>query len=78
MAPLNFLKASNASCKVSLSILHDAIALCVSGIGSAESFVQTIVQVLLFGSFFSKLLDKKFFDSFLLNVLLYYLLLLSL
>lgn len=59
MVPLNFLKAANASCKVSLSILRDAIALCVSGIGSAESFVQTIVQVILF-SLFSKLLDTMF------------------
>lgn len=45
MTPLYFLKAANVSCNVSLSILHDAIALCVSGIGSAESFVQTIVQM---------------------------------
>lgn len=45
MTPSNFIRASDASCKVSLRMVHDEIVLCVSGIGCAESFVQTIMQM---------------------------------
>nr|GLL38346.1 probable tetraacyldisaccharide 4'-kinase, mitochondrial [Ipomoea trifida] len=45
LAPLYFMKAGNISCKLSLKDISNAIILCVSAIGSADSFVQRIKKM---------------------------------
>ncbi|KAL3508472.1 hypothetical protein ACH5RR_027873 [Cinchona calisaya] len=45
MAPSYFIKAAKTSCVISLRAVYDAIVLCVSAIGFAESFVQTILKM---------------------------------
>lgn len=52
MAPSYFIKAANTSCVVSLKAVHDAVVLCVSAIGFADSFVQTILKVVFLTSIY--------------------------
>ncbi|MCD7452121.1 hypothetical protein HAX54_015038 [Datura stramonium] len=45
LAPLYFLKAGNMSCKLALMDVHNTLVLCVSAIGSADSFVERIKKL---------------------------------
>ncbi|XP_076897078.1 putative tetraacyldisaccharide 4'-kinase, mitochondrial [Bidens hawaiensis] len=45
MTPARFFKASNMSCKLHLGVICEKIVLCVSAIGSPNSFVQKIAKM---------------------------------
>ncbi|XP_059281887.1 probable tetraacyldisaccharide 4'-kinase, mitochondrial isoform X4 [Lycium ferocissimum] len=45
LAPLYFLKAGNMSCKLVLMNIRNTLVLCVSAIGSADSFVERIKKL---------------------------------
>ncbi|KAL0311004.1 UNVERIFIED_CONTAM: putative tetraacyldisaccharide 4'-kinase, mitochondrial [Sesamum angustifolium] len=42
MAPMHFLSCPDVSCKLSLKAVDNMTVLCLSGIGFADSFIQTI------------------------------------
>uniref|UniRef100_A0A0V0HTC6 tetraacyldisaccharide 4'-kinase n=1 Tax=Solanum chacoense TaxID=4108 RepID=A0A0V0HTC6_SOLCH len=45
LMPLYFLKAGNMSCKLALMDIHNTLVLCVSAIGSADSFVERMKKL---------------------------------
>ncbi|XP_076908904.1 putative tetraacyldisaccharide 4'-kinase, mitochondrial [Bidens hawaiensis] len=45
MTPAHFFKASNVSCQLHLGVIFEKIVLCVSAIGSPNSFVQKISKM---------------------------------
>ncbi|KAG5597887.1 hypothetical protein H5410_039119, partial [Solanum commersonii] len=45
LTPLYFLKAGNMSCKLALMDIHNTPVLCVSAIGSADSFVERMKKL---------------------------------
>lgn len=45
LTPLYFLKAGNMSCKLALMDIRNTLVLCVSAIGSADSFVERIKKL---------------------------------
>uniref|UniRef100_M1C143 tetraacyldisaccharide 4'-kinase n=1 Tax=Solanum tuberosum TaxID=4113 RepID=M1C143_SOLTU len=50
LTPLYFLKAGNMSCKLALMDIHNTLVLCVSAIGSTDSFVERMKKVQLLRS----------------------------
>ncbi|KAK4714918.1 hypothetical protein R3W88_020825 [Solanum pinnatisectum] len=45
LTPLYFLKAGNMSCKLALMDIHNTLVLCISAIGSADSFVERMKKL---------------------------------
>lgn len=45
MAPSFFFEVTNINYRISLGALSDSVVLCVSAIGSADAFVQTMQKV---------------------------------
>lgn len=47
MAPSHFFRVGNVSRKMSLSAINNAVILCVSAIGSANAFVDSVKKVII-------------------------------
>ena len=45
MAPSFFFEVTNVNSRISLGTLSNSVVLCVSAIGSADAFVQTMQKV---------------------------------
>lgn len=45
MSPSYFFEVANMNSRIPLDVVHDAIVLCVSAIGSAQAFVQGMEKV---------------------------------